>query len=66
MYRIAISSTEISNGVISVDEIAILYIVQLFEENYFNNAARKRITINPLSRKPETMFTPSGTLKNTL
>ena len=43
-----------------------LYIVQLLEENYSNNAARKRITAKPLSRKPETMFTPSCTLKSTL
>ena len=43
-----------------------LYIVQLLEENYFTNATRKRITTNPLSRKPETMFTPSCTLKSTL
>ena len=26
-----------------------LYIVQILEENYFTNAARKRITTNPLS-----------------
>ena len=43
-----------------------LYIVQLLEENYFTSAARKRITTNPLSKKPETMFTPSCTLKSTL
>ena len=43
-----------------------LYIVQLLEENYLTNAARKRITTNPLSKKLVTMFTPSCTLKSTL
>ena len=43
-----------------------LCIVQLLEENYLNNAARKKITTKPLSRKPETMFAPSCTLKSTL
>ena len=39
--------------------------VQILEENYFTNAAGSRITTTPL-RKPETMFTPSFTLKSTL
>ena len=43
-----------------------LHIVQVLEKNYFTNAARKRITANLLSRKPETMFTPSCTLKSIL
>ena len=38
-----------------------LYIVQLLQGNYFTNAARSRIT----TRKPETTFTPSCTLKST-
>ena len=42
------------------------YIGHLLEKNYFTNATRKRVTTNPLSRKPETMFTPSCTLKSTL